>query len=228
MLWIENLQVSYQGNAVLRNLSVQFREGGIYGLAGLNGAGKTTFLNVLYGLKRKESGCITWKGGKLMRKDIAYLEAENYFYSHMTGMEYLSLFPDPADYDLQRWNDLFRLPLKSLIETYSTGMKRKLALMGVLKQNRPLLMLDEPFNGLDLESVRFLSLILLRLREKGHTILLTSHILESLTNISDYIYFLKEGQIAWSRGNTEFEGLETEIFKDMEADCKKKMEGLFL
>lgn len=216
MLVIENLKVAYNGRRVLEGLSARLAAGCIHGFVGLNGAGKTTFLNTLYGLKKPDEGKMIWEDRKLTRKDIAYLETENYFYSRITGAEYLSLFRSPRNYREENWNELFRLPLECLIETYSTGMKRKLALMGVLKQDLPLLILDEPFNGLDIESARLLKMILERLRTKGRTILLTSHILESLTNLCDVIYLLKDKKIAWSRKKEEFGTLERDIFSGLE------------
>ncbi len=218
MLIIENLTVSYGKNQIITALHVNFELNNIHGLVGLNGAGKTTFLNTLYGFKKKDSGSISINGSDLKRSDIAFFETENFFYSNISGKEYLSLFRSNGEYNLEDWNNIFKLPLARLIESYSSGMKRKLALMGILKQDKSIIILDEPFNGLDIESSRFLSLIITKLKERGKTIIITSHILESLTNICDYIHLLKHRKIQFSKDKQNFSDIGDEIFKEMEAE----------
>jgi ABC-2 type transport system ATP-binding protein len=95
-------------------------------------------------------------------------------------------------------------------------MKRKLALAGVLRQGTPFVILDEPFNGLDLEASRLLSMIISKLKDRGITVLITSHILGSLTGICDQIHLLRNGKIHFSRDNENFVTLEEEIFKDVD------------
>ncbi len=221
MLIINNLTVSYADKVILANLNLNIELGKVHGLVGLNGAGKTTLLNTLYGFKRKDSGQILHNDIQLKRIDTAYLETENYYYSSITGKEYLSIFKHATnDYNIDDWNKLFKLPLDKLIDSYSTGMKKKLALMAILKQDKDILILDEPFNGLDIESSKLLSLIINKLKEKGKTIIITSHILESLTNICDYIHYLENKIISFTREKDNFANLEKEIFKGMESEHK--------
>lgn len=222
MLSIKELSVSYGNTKVLENLSVNWKAGCVHGIVGLNGSGKTTFLNALFGIKKKDRGTVLWKGLPLKRTDIGFLETENFFYSRITGTEYLSLFPTNLPrYNQEEWNRLFNLPLQELIENYSTGMKQKLALMGLMKQNKPLLILDEPFNGLDMEASRVLMLILHRLRGQGTTILLTSHILQSLTGICDYIHLLRGRKIVLTRSRDEFSILEKDLFQELDAGYRR-------
>lgn len=184
--------------------------GKIHGLVGLNGAGKTTLLNTLYSFIRPQAGTITYLTNPLQRKSIAYLEAESYFYPYTTGREYLQLFPSgQAAFNMESWSQLFTLPLDDITENYSTGMKKKLALLAILKLDKPILILDEPFNGLDLESVHLLTMILTQLREKGKTILISSHIYETLTSSCDFIHYISEGQIERSYSKDQFEKLHT-------------------
>lgn len=219
MLIVNNLSVSYDKKKVLEGLDIEFQAGMIHGLVGLNGAGKTSFLNCLYGYKTKDSGIVQFMGAELKRKDMAYLETENYFYSNITGREYLSLFNSPeSNFELDDWNAIFKLPLEQLIDSYSTGMKKKLALLAMLKQDRKIMILDEPFNGLDIESSKILSMILLRMKEKGRTVIVTSHILESLTSICDFIHYLNQKIICFSRDKEHFENLEHEIFREMKEE----------
>ena len=178
MLTIEDLRVGYSKEKdVLKGICLSMETGKIHGLVGLNGAGKTTLLNALYSFIRPQSRTILYDGSPLKRKEIGYLESENYFYPYMTGNEYLNLFPSGGtNFDTESWQKLLSLPLGEITENYSTGMRKKLALLAVLKMNKPILILDEPYNGLDLESAHLLTLLLSRLRENGKTVLVTSQI----------------------------------------------------
>ncbi len=213
MLTIENLSVSYsKDKQVLSNLNCSFSEQSIHGLVGLNGSGKTTLLHTIYGIINQDNGTILFNSEKLSKNQIAFLETDNYFYSNITGKEYLSLFKNDG-FEIHQWNQLFDLPLNTIIDNYSTGMKRKLAIMGVLILNRPIIILDEPFNGLDLESSKTLQNILLRLKTNGKTVIITSHILESLTTICNEIHYLENGKIKFSKAKSNFKTLEYDIFQ---------------
>lgn len=216
MITIENLVVSYdKGHNIIDSLNLAISDNTINGIVGLNGAGKTTFLNSVYGLKSIDSGDIKFNERKINKKEVSFLETENYFYSNITGREYLSLFKNP-DYDSDKWNQLFLLPLDTIVDDYSTGMKKKLALMGILKQDKPIMILDEPFNGLDIETCRIIRQILLKLRDRDKTIIITSHIIETLTNLCDYIHYLEKGKIKYSKDKSDFKEFEREIFASIE------------
>lgn len=216
MISISNLSVEYKKNEkIINSLNLELGNGLIHGIVGLNGAGKTTLLNTIYGLKKSISGEILLNNKKLTKKNTSYLVTENFFYSNITGREYLALFKNKK-LDLYKWNELFKLPLDQIIDNYSTGMKKKLALMGILKQDKKIMILDEPFNGLDIETCRIIRLILLRLKEKGKTILITSHIIETLTNLCNHIHLLEKGKIKYSKGKDEFSEFEREVFESIE------------
>ncbi|MDD2550715.1 MAG: ATP-binding cassette domain-containing protein [Bacteroidales bacterium] len=215
MITIENLCLSYGKIKVIESLDLTILENTINGVVGFNGSGKTTLLNAIYGLKSVESGTIRWQGEKVTKKVISYLVTEPFFYSNITGNEYLSLFKN-SSFDTNKWNELFHLPLNQIIDEYSTGMKKKLAVLSVLKQDKPIMILDEPFNGLDIETCRIIRSVLLRLKEKGKTIIITSHIIETLTNLCDYIHFLEGGKILFSKEKNEFEEFEKELFQNLE------------
>jgi ABC-2 type transport system ATP-binding protein len=216
MITIENLVVSYdKGHNIIDSLNIAISENTINGIVGLNGAGKTTLLNSVYGLKSIDSGDIKFNNRKINKKEVSFLETENYFYSNITGREFLSLFKNQA-YDSDKWNQLFLLPLDTIVDDYSTGMKKKLALMGILKQDKPIMILDEPFNGLDIETCRIIRQILLKLRDRNKTIIITSHIIETLTNLCDYIHYLEKGIIKYSKDKSAFKEFEREIFASIE------------
>lgn len=226
MILIENLTISYtQNTKVIDGLNLSLSEGFIHGIVGLNGAGKTTLLNTLYGLKKQNDGSITFNGEKLRKQDVSYLVTENYFYSNITAREYLSLFKN-SNFEIDKWNDLFSLPLDKVIDGYSTGMKKKLAILGTLKQDKSIMILDEPFNGLDIETARILRSILLKLKEKGKTIIITSHIIETLTNLCDYIHYLDKGKINYSCDKGGFDKFEQEIYRGIEVENEKIINAL--
>lgn len=218
MLTIRNLQVEYKKESpVLKGINLSMEPGKIHGLVGLNGAGKTTLLNTLYAFIRPSEGSVLYNDTALKRKDIAYLEAENYFYPYMTGREYLNLFPAGKNgFDTESWQQLFHIPLDDITENYSTGMRKKLALLAVLKPDKPILILDEPFNGLDLESAHILTLILQQLREGGKTVLVTSHVFETLTSSCDQIHHIDHGIIDHSYSKEQFGMLQELLYSTIE------------
>ena len=229
MIIANGISVSYGSKRALLGIDLELKTSAIHGVVGLNGSGKTTLLNALFGLKRMDSGSVLYNGSRISKKGMAYLPTENFFYAGITGREYLRLFNN-SRFDDNQWQELFAISLDSLIDSYSTGMKKKLALLGVLKQNKPIIILDEPFNGLDIESCRVVRSILLKLKEKGRTILVTSHIFETLANLCDSISYLTDGMIEETVSTDDFGKLQAKLYEDIEcrseAILSKLVEGL--
>lgn len=224
MLTINNLSFAYGKKLVLHKLNLNIGAGQVHGIVGLNGSGKTTLFNLIYGFLKPESGFVKWNDNKLLRAQISLLETGNYFYSNITGHEHLSLFTSDTKFDIESWQELFKLPLDELIENYSTGMKKKLAILAVLKLNKPILLLDEPFNEVDIETGRILKILLKTLKERGRTILVSSHILETLINACDFIHHLENKCIVKSYNKQEFDSIEQNIFGDFENRVKQRIE----
>lgn len=213
MISIKELNVQFGNNQVLKNINCDFQNGTIHGIVGLNGAGKTTFFNVLAKVLKPDSGLLKLNGVNLGIKDTAYLETVNFFYSRITGNEYLKIFRQTnLDFSLPILQNYFKLPLDELVENYSTGMKKKLALLGVLKQNQPIFILDEPFNGLDLETNKILEIIITTLRKKDKTIFVSSHIIEPLLSICDKIHLLENGNFIKTFDKNEFDKIDDILF----------------
>ena len=226
MISIKDLSFSYKKNQhIIKDLSLELKDSYIHGVVGLNGSGKTTLLNTIFGVLKPSEGEITYDGKIISKKDISFLPTENFFYSNITGQEYLSIFKN-NDFKTETWNNLFQLPLDDTIDTYSTGMKKKLALMGILKINKSIMILDEPFNGLDIETSRIIRSILLKLKDKGKTIMITSHIMETLTNMCDSIHYLEGGRIKHSKEKKDFKEFEEEIFSSIENKNKGLIDEL--
>ncbi len=227
MLRIENLEATYGEKKVLHDFQLACDKGSIHGILGRNGAGKTTFFKCLYGMMKPSAGQIRFDGEPLGPTSIAYLETHNYFYPFLKGGEYLELATySNSQFDIQAWNKFFDLPLNDLVENYSTGMKKKLALLGTIGQQRPILLLDEPFNGVDFETVETIYIILNHLREKGKTILLTSHVLPTLTEVCNQISWLKEGRIETSFGQTAFPELRQKVKSEFQKDMDEVLSQL--
>ena len=105
-------------------------------------------------------------------------------------------------------------------------MRKKLALLGIFKQDKPILMLDEPFNGLDMETTRIIGSIILKLKETGKTILVTSHVLSTLTSICDQIHYLEGGIIKSSSGKAAFATFENELHAYIEQKNEEAIKQL--
>ena len=221
MFIIKNIRLRYDQKVVLNGLNKSFELNKIHGIIGLNGAGKTSFFNVLAQIIPAESGEIRVNNAVLSHKSISYLETQPFFYSRITGREYLAIFANKnAELNEEELIKLLKMPIDNFIETYSTGEQKKLALMGILKQNRPIIILDEPFNGLDLESAKVLEAIVLRLKEKGKTLFISSHILNPLYNLCDVIHHLSDGDFQRSYVPSEFDALDKNVFGALKANAE--------
>jgi ABC-2 type transport system ATP-binding protein len=217
MIEIKNLTVSYGKHIILNDLKALFNDSAIHGIVGLNGSGKTTLFNTIAKVLISDEGTILLNDKNIKRSDSELLETDNYFYSNITGSEYLNMFPATnIDFSLDAFTELFRIPMDDLIETYSNGMKKKLALMALLKQDRPVYIFDEPFNGLDLETNKVVEIVLKKLREKGKIILISSHILEPLLDICDTIHLLSDGKFTASYDKNNYSLLKHELFDELQ------------
>lgn len=223
MVQIENLNFAYNKAPVLKDISMSIVKGVVLGLAGLNGAGKTTLLEIVAGYLKPNSGTVN-----VDQLKCAYLETQPYFYSNITGKEYLNfIVGNNHSFNVEKWNDVFHLPLHELIENYSSGMKKKLAIMGIIALERDLILLDEPFNALDLESVEILKLILPILKKQGKSIIITSHILSTLTDTCDSICYLENGSIKGIYSKQQFPGLAEELLSDTSNRFQTKIDDAF-
>ena len=218
MLEIINLRKAYGDHVVLHDVSLALRPGTIHGLVGANGAGKTTLLHCLYGLETGFTGTARDTSGLAVRERTGLLPYEPYFYPRLTGREYLEFCLQARGrpvVDFAGWNQLLELPLDQYADEYSAGMRKKLALLALLVQDFAFLILDEPFNGLDLEANLLLKEILRRLRDRGTGIFLTSHILGAMTEVADEITVLVAGRVQRHYAAAEFGTLESDLLDSL-------------
>ena len=210
MININNLYRSFGTQPVLQDLTLRIETNSITGVVGSNGAGKTTLFRCIAGLLPYD-GTIEPSPSDL-RNITGYLPTNPVFPSYTTGWEYLKLVCTArgiASEDFEEQN-IFDLPLKSYADLYSTGMKKKLALYGLALQQNQFYLLDEPFNGVDMESNLLIVELLHLLRKQGKTILLSSHIFPTL-RICDVIHRLDCGTIERTAYPYDFEALEATL-----------------
>ena len=226
---IEQLCKNYQSKSVLNNITTSFKHNQIQGIVGENGAGKTTLFHCLTKLTNY-TGEIHFHNTFKPKSIIGFLPAELYFYPRITGKEYIEFCLQARNQklrDLKTWNSIFELPLNEYAEDYSTGMKKKLAILAILLQNNELFVLDEPFNGVDLVSNLTFTSILQKLKAQGKTIILSSHILASLTAVCDSIYHLKDGIIKAIYQKENFNLIEQTILEDTLDSKRNFLNDLF-
>lgn len=226
MITIENLTKYYGKKRVLNRINLQFEAGRVYGIVGENGAGKTTLFRCVTSLETFDGSLHADR--RPIKDHIGFLPAEPYFLSHMTGREYLRLLCEARDVqpgDLDQRN-VFDLPLDEYAAHYSTGMKKKLAILGLLFQGNPYVILDEPFNGLDIQSGFIVAEIIKRLRDLGKTVLVSSHIFSTLSDACDVIFLLKNGEVVRSVDKKQFDALHEEMMTFSLGDKVERL-GLF-
>ena len=211
MIRVDDLRKGYGGRPVLRGLQLRFERGSVYGLVGENGAGKTTLFRCLAGLE-SYTGSIHSELNPL-KDHLGFLPTDPPLLSYLTGREYLRFVCQARGVQPERLDErnVFDLPLDQYAVNYSTGMKKKLALLGVLFQQNEVFILDEPFNGVDIQSNLLISEIISALRDLGKTVLLSSHIFDTLRPVCDEIGLLREGQITESVKRGDFDRIEAEM-----------------
>lgn len=211
MIKIERLSKFYGKKQVLNTVSLEFKKGKVYGIVGENGAGKTTLFKCISGLEMY-SGKVS-SDFKKLKNHLGLLLTEPFFFSKMTGKEYIQLLANAREIKLSNIEDknIFDLPLNQYASSYSTGMKKKLALTAILLQKNDVFVLDEPFNGVDIQGNLIISEIIKRVKELKKTVIISSHIFSTLANTCDEIYLMKNGEIIKKVNQVDFDNLEMEI-----------------
>ena len=235
MLKIEHLTKIYGERKVVDDLSLHILPGEIYGFIGHNGAGKTTTIKSCCGILQYDSGEI-YVGGTSMRDDplackkkIAYIPDNPDLYEFMTGIQYLSFVADifgvPAkerEERIRQYGDLFELT-KSFgqsVSAYSHGMKQKLAIIAAFLHNPELIIMDEPFVGLDPMAAHQLKTLMRERCDNGSAIFFSTHVLEVAEKLCDKVAIIKDGHLIKSGTMDEVKGDTTleNVFLELEAD----------
>lgn len=224
MMKIENLSKSFGRSEVLKMVDLHLPKGKIIGIVGENGAGKTTLFRCIVGLENYE-GSIVY-GNENIKNITGYLPTTPLMLPYITGKEYIDLVCKARNVvinNIQERN-IFDLPLKEYAAQYSTGMKKKLALLALLLCDNEIYVLDEPFNGIDINSNIVIDAILRELKSKNKTIILSSHLMTSLKATCDELHLLANGVIARSAyTKPEFEDVELSLISKAKTDIVQKI-----
>ena len=211
MIKIKELSKLFGNKEVLKNLSMEFSTGNVYGIVGENGAGKTTLFRCIAGLESYSGEIIS--DVMPLKNHLGLLLTEPFFFTMMTGREFIRLLCNArgkTNVDIDSKN-IFDLPLEQYASTYSTGMKKKLAITAILLQENEYFILDEPFNGVDIQSNIILTEIILKLKELNKIVIISSHIFSTLSDTCDEIHLLRKGEQIKSVNKTGFKDLEQEM-----------------
>ncbi len=212
MISIQALSKRFAEHTVLKNINLDLTAGEITGIVGENGAGKTTLFKCIAGLEQFE-GTVHYQGSGTLKNVLGYLPTDLFFFSHVTAYEYLKLLCNARHLNHRDINagNIFDLPLNQYATQYSSGMKRKLALTGLLLQQNDVYILDEPFNGVDLQSSLIIEEILLKLKAMGKTVIMSSHVFSTLEDACDSMHHLQDGTIKTSVKKGDFQRIKDEL-----------------
>ena len=233
MLKIEHLTKTYGENKAVDDLSLHIAAGEIFGFIGHNGAGKSTTLKCAVGILQFDSGEITIDGNSIMRdpvrckQEIAYIPDNPDLYDFMSGIKYLNFIADvfgiPSDVRQERirkYADLFELTsdLAQPISAYSHGMKQKLAVISAWLHSPKLIIMDEPFVGLDPKAAHILKEMMREHCNAGGAIFFSTHVLEVAEKLCDKVAIIKQGKLVKVGTMEEVKGDESleEVFLELE------------
>ena len=233
MLKIEHLTKTYGEKKAVDDLSLHIAPGEIYGFIGHNGAGKTTTLKSVVGILQFDAGEITIGGISIRsnplacKKMLAYIPDNPDLYDYMTGIKYLNFIADifgvPAETRQERirkYAGLFELTddLAQPIAAYSHGMKQKLAIIAAWMHDPKLIIMDEPFVGLDPKASHLLKGMMREICDQGGAIFFSTHVLEVAEKLCDKVAIIKSGKLIRSGTMEEVKGDDSleEVFLELE------------
>jgi ABC-2 type transport system ATP-binding protein len=208
MIEIKSLTKKYGDLIAVSELDLQVKPGELFVFLGTNGAGKTTTIKMLTGLLQPTSGNAMVAGFDVVKspievkKVIGYLPDEPFLYNKLTGREFLQFIADIRNIQkkmdkVDRFIELFELSASAdeLIEGYSLGMRKKIAIGAAVMHDPKVLFLDEPTGGLDPKSAKTMKDLLLDMRQRGTTIFMTTHILEIAERMCDRVGIINNGKL---------------------------------
>ena len=235
MLKIEHLTKTYGEKKAVDDLNLHIKPGEIYGFIGHNGAGKTTTLKAVVGILQFDAGEILIDGKSVRtvplacKRDLAYIPDNPDLYDYMTGIKYLNFIADvfgvsAADRQtrIRKYADLFELTsdLAQPIAAYSHGMKQKLAIIAAWLHQPKLIIMDEPFVGLDPKASHLLKGMMRDVCDAGGAIFFSTHVLEVAEKLCDKVAIIKGGKLVRSGTMEEVKGDDSleEVFLELEGE----------
>lgn len=235
MLLIKNLTKVYGDKKAVDHLSLEINSGEIYAFIGHNGAGKTTTIKACCGILNFDEGDILIDGKSIKdqplecKRELAYIPDNPDLYDFMSGIKYLNFIADiyqisKADREtrIKKYADAFELTadLAQPVSAYSHGMKQKLTIIAALIHQPKLIIMDEPFVGLDPKASRLLKDIMREICDNGGAIFFSTHVLEVAEKLCDKVAIIKNGKLITAgnmnevKGNTSLE----DVFLELEED----------
>ena len=235
MLRIENLTKTYGEKRAVDNLSLHIAPGEIYGFIGHNGAGKTTTLKAVVGILQFDKGEVFIKGESIhknplaCKQKIAYIPDNPDLYEFMTGIKFLNFIADifgvteeKRQERIRKYADLFEMTenLAQPIASYSHGMKQKLAIISAWIHEPKLIIMDEPFVGLDPKAAHILKQMMREICDEGGAIFFSTHVLEVAEKLCDKVAIIRNGQLIQSGTMQEVKGDDSleEVFLELEGE----------
>ena len=235
MLNIEHLTKAYGEKKAVDNLSLHIAPGEIYGFIGHNGAGKTTTLKSVVGILQFDAGEITIDGISIKenplecKRRFAYIPDNPDLYDYMTGIKYLNFIADifgvganERQARIRKYADAFELTadLAQPIAAYSHGMKQKLAIIAAWLHEPKLILMDEPFVGLDPKASHLLKEMMREVCDEGGAIFFSTHVLEVAEKLCDKVAIIKSGRLIRSGTMEEVKGDESleDVFLELEGE----------
>ena len=235
MLKIEHLTKTFGEKKAVDDLSLHIAPGEIYGFIGHNGAGKTTTLKSVVGIQDFDEGEITICGTSIKadpltcKKQIAYIPDNPDLYEYMTGIKYLNFIADIFGIGsaermerIHKYADIFELTadLAQPIASYSHGMKQKLAIISAWIHEPRLIIMDEPFVGLDPKAAHLLKGMMREVCDNGGAIFFSTHVLEVAEKLCDKVAIIKAGKLIRSGTMEEVKGDDSleEVFLELEGE----------
>ena len=235
MLKIDHLTKTYGEKKAVEDLSLHIHPGEIYGFIGHNGAGKTTTLKSVVGILQFDQGEILIDGKSVQadplacKRKIAYIPDNPDLYDYMTGIKYLNFIADVFGVSaedrqarIRKYADLFELTadLAQPIAAYSHGMKQKLAIISAWLHEPKLILMDEPFVGLDPKAAHLLKEMMREMCDEGGAIFFSTHVLEVAEKLCDKVAIIKGGRLIRSGTMEEVKGDESleDVFLELEGE----------
>lgn len=232
MIEVINVSKTYYGSKLksVDDINFKVEKGKIYGFLGPNGSGKTTTIKLIIGALKPDSGKILIGGFDIavnplkVKKLIGYVPDGLDIFNRLTGIEYLQFVADMYEMsrrvrqlNVEKYSKLFGIydALNKKIESYSQGMKRKLFIVGALIHDPLVLIMDEPFNGLDAEATGNLKGVFHDLKKEGKTVFFSTHLLNIAEELCDRISIIKKGKIIYE-GTVEDLKLQKKTTSDLE------------
>ena len=235
MLYIQHLTKCYGEKKAVDDLSLHIAAGEIYGFIGHNGAGKTTTLKSVVGILQFDEGEITIDGHSIQadplacKREMAYIPDNPDLYDFMTGIKYLNFVADifgvgaaERQERIRKYADAFELTedLAQPIAAYSHGMKQKLAIIAAWLHQPKLIIMDEPFVGLDPKASHLLKGMMREVCDQGGAIFFSTHVLEVAEKLCDKVAIIKGGKLIRSGTMEEVKGDDSleEVFLELEGE----------